>query len=142
MHFTYYKQQLEYSNTPLTLILCASNTGYAILSYGNVGRSQIAVLIGQNVMKQEQTQRGTQPNNTAQKEQYPVQEGEASAARPDARPRRVQRCANCDIEFFWPPTVVQNNVYCCTGCAAGGPCTCDYSLYRSVIIMGVIHYEP
>jgi hypothetical protein len=55
--------------------------------------------------------------------------------------RQVHRCANCDIEFFWPPTAVQGKIYCCTGCAAGGPCNCDYSLYRPVIIMGVVHYE-
>ncbi len=50
------------------------------------------------------------------------------------------RCANCDIEILWPAIVVQNVPYCCTGCAAGGPCNCDYSLYRSVNISGVIHY--
>lgn len=55
--------------------------------------------------------------------------------------RQTYRCANCDIEFFWLPTVVQGKVYCCTGCAAGGPCNCDYSVYRSVTIMGVIYYE-
>ncbi len=50
------------------------------------------------------------------------------------------RCANCDIEILWPPVVVQGKTYCCTGCAAGGPCNCDYSEYRSVTIAGVIHY--
>ncbi len=50
------------------------------------------------------------------------------------------RCANCDIEILWPAIVVQETSYCCTGCAGGGPCTCDYSLYRSVNISGVIHY--
>jgi hypothetical protein len=49
-------------------------------------------------------------------------------------------CANCDIDILWPPTVVQGKIYCCTGCAAGGPCNCDYSQYRSVTIEGVIHY--
>ncbi len=51
------------------------------------------------------------------------------------------RCANCDIEILWPATVVQEKAYCCTGCAVGGPCNCDYSLYRSVYISGVIHYR-
>jgi hypothetical protein len=59
-------------------------------------------------------------------------------------PHRIQqqplRCANCDIEILWPPTVVQGKTYCCTGCAAGGPCNCDYSQYSSVNIAGVIHY--
>jgi hypothetical protein len=52
------------------------------------------------------------------------------------------RFANCDIEILWPPTVTQGKTYCCTGCAAGGPCNCDYSQYRSVNIAGVIHYGP
>ncbi len=55
-------------------------------------------------------------------------------------PRQVVHCANCDIEILWAPTVVQGKTFCCTGCAAGGPCNCDYSLYRSVTISGVIHY--
>lgn len=54
----------------------------------------------------------------------------------------VLRCANCDIEILWTPTIVQGKAYCCTGCAAGGPCSCDYSLYYSVNISGVIHYRP
>ena len=52
------------------------------------------------------------------------------------------RCANCDIDILWPPTVVQGKTYCCTGCAAGGPCNCDYSQYCSVTIAGVIYYRP
>lgn len=53
----------------------------------------------------------------------------------------VLHCANCDIEILWPPTMVQGKAYCCTGCAAGGPCSCDYSQYRSVNISGVIYYQ-
>jgi hypothetical protein len=37
------------SNMFLTLILRRSNTDYAILFYGNVGRSQLASLTGQNI---------------------------------------------------------------------------------------------
>jgi hypothetical protein len=59
----------------------------------------------------------------------------------DRSQAQTLHCANCDIEFLWPPTVVQGKTYCCTGCAAGGPCNCDYSQYRSVTISGVIHYE-
>ena len=92
-------------------------------------------------MKQKQTQQRTQSNHATLEEQDPAPEGAVKSARSDAGQRQVQRCANCDIEFFWLPTVVQGSLYCCTGCAAGGPCTCDYSLYHSVIIMGVIHYE-
>src|SRR6266571_2188817 len=40
------------------------------------------------------------------------------------------RCANCDIDFLWAPIIVQGKAYCCTGCAAGGPCNCDYSQYH------------
>jgi hypothetical protein len=54
----------------------------------------------------------------------------------------VLRCANCDIEILWTPTIARGVAYCCTGCAAGGPCSCDYSQYRSVTISGVIHYYP
>jgi hypothetical protein len=55
--------------------------------------------------------------------------------------RRVSHCANCDIDFVWQPTIAHNHVFCCNGCAAGGPCNCDYSLYRSITILGVIYYE-
>ena len=64
----------------------------------------------------------------------------AAQSAPREQTPRV-RCANCDIEILWPATVIQDTAYCCTGCAGGGPCTCDYSLYRSVNISGVIHYE-
>jgi hypothetical protein len=57
-------------------------------------------------------------------------------------PRPVPRCANCDIEILWTPVYRQGVVYCCAGCAAGGPCSCDYSQYHSVNIAGVIHYRP
>lgn len=67
--------------------------------------------------------------------------GVFSSAQPGPGKRQVHRCTNCDIEFFWSPTIAQGQVYCCTGCAAGGPCTCDYSLYSSVTIMGVIYYD-
>ena len=64
--------------------------------------------------------------------------GSASAANTGRHPY----CANCDIEILWPPTVVQGKTYCCIGCAGGGPCCCDYSLYRSETISGVVHYGP
>jgi hypothetical protein len=55
--------------------------------------------------------------------------------------KKPLRCANCDIEILWSATMVREQAYCCTGCAAGGPCSCDYSQYRSVTISGVIHYD-
>lgn len=91
-------------------------------------------------MKQDQTQ-GQEISLQEQRDFARAGERETRTARPDSVERRVRRCANCDIEFFWSPTIVQDRVYCCAGCAAGGPCTCDYSLYRSVTIMGVIYYE-
>ncbi|HVU67647.1 MAG TPA: hypothetical protein VHD63_10980 [Ktedonobacteraceae bacterium] len=93
------------------------------------------------MMNQEETQQETQANSAAFEGQRVERAGAASPAQPDRGQRRVHRCANCDIEFFWSPTIVQNKVYCCSGCAAGGPCTCDYSLYSSVTIMGVIYYD-
>jgi hypothetical protein len=36
------------------------------------------------------------------------------------------KCANCGIVIRWQPTVVDGRVYCCLGCAHGGPCECDY----------------
>lgn len=36
------------------------------------------------------------------------------------------RCANCGIVIRWQPTRIGAQVYCCPGCAEGGPCRCDY----------------
>lgn len=88
---------------------------------------------------QEQTPEQTKTRNTPFEGQRSVDPKQMEQAQPEPRP--VHRCANCDIEFFWSPTVAQGKSYCCTGCAAGGPCNCDYSLYRSVTIMGIIHYD-
>ncbi len=35
-------------------------------------------------------------------------------------------CENCGIVIRWQPTIVGERVYCCAGCAQGGPCECDY----------------
>lgn len=35
-------------------------------------------------------------------------------------------CATCGIVIRWQPTQVDDKMYCCFGCAAGGPCECDY----------------
>jgi hypothetical protein len=35
-------------------------------------------------------------------------------------------CANCGIVIRWQATIVDGVRYCCLGCAAGGPCECDY----------------
>lgn len=38
-----------------------------------------------------------------------------------------QICACCEIEIDGPPVIRDGQTYCCEGCAAGGPCTCDYT---------------
>ena len=35
-------------------------------------------------------------------------------------------CINCGIIITWQPTIVGSHAYCCSGCAEGGPCKCDY----------------
>jgi hypothetical protein len=35
-------------------------------------------------------------------------------------------CANCRLDIPWPPVVANGQVYCCGGCARGGPCYCSY----------------
>ncbi|HEY7349166.1 MAG TPA: hypothetical protein VH599_12710 [Ktedonobacterales bacterium] len=53
---------------------------------------------------------------------------DAPEERPLAQnPQSLRRCANCDIEIAWSPIISDGLAYCCTGCAQGGPCSCDYS---------------
>lgn len=40
----------------------------------------------------------------------------------------LPRCANCDAEIAWRPTIHLGRAYCCGGCAQGGPCYCSYDL--------------
>ena len=35
-------------------------------------------------------------------------------------------CENCEEPLIRPPHCHDGRVYCCPGCAAGGPCTCTY----------------
>ena len=35
-------------------------------------------------------------------------------------------CACCGIGIHWQPTIVDGKLFCCLGCAKGGPCVCDY----------------
>jgi hypothetical protein len=35
-------------------------------------------------------------------------------------------CDNCGIVIRWQPTRNGGRIYCCAGCAQGGPCQCDY----------------
>ena len=36
------------------------------------------------------------------------------------------KCKTCGIPVRWKPTIVGSELYCCMGCAYGGPCVCDY----------------
>lgn len=33
-------------------------------------------------------------------------------------------CDNCGMEYVGPGVTLGGNIYCCAGCAQGGPCTC------------------
>lgn len=35
-------------------------------------------------------------------------------------------CESCDIELIAVPLWQADRYYCCSGCAAGGPCRCSY----------------
>jgi hypothetical protein len=43
-------------------------------------------------------------------------------------------CDNCGMEYEWAGVTVGNLVYCCTGCAAGGPCTCSVRTADPVVV--------
>ena len=36
-------------------------------------------------------------------------------------------CDRCGMEYTWAGVTVGDLVYCCAGCASGGPCTCGLS---------------
>lgn len=37
------------------------------------------------------------------------------------------KCASCDIDLAGAqPVAVGGTLFCCRGCADGGPCTCSY----------------
>jgi hypothetical protein len=38
----------------------------------------------------------------------------------------VKRCFSCDIELPPDPPATGERNYCCSGCEAGGPCSCTY----------------
>ncbi len=45
-----------------------------------------------------------------------------------APPIEAPCCANCGLDIPWRPVVADGRVYCCGGCARGGPCYCSYDL--------------
>ena len=36
------------------------------------------------------------------------------------------RCASCDIELGADHVLADGQLFCCNGCAQGGPCLCTY----------------
>jgi len=59
-----------------------------------------------------------------------VSSGATKAPTHAQRPRSAPRCANCDIEITWIPVISNGLTYCCSGCAQGGPCSCDYAEHQ------------
>ena len=43
----------------------------------------------------------------------------------------ITECANCFEEFRRPPVSYNGRMYCCEGCAHGGPCICTYEVSQS-----------
>lgn len=37
-----------------------------------------------------------------------------------------KRCDSCDVTLGEIPFIANGNVFCCHGCAEGGPCVCTY----------------
>jgi hypothetical protein len=35
-------------------------------------------------------------------------------------------CTTCEAQLTAPPTLHDGQPFCCSGCAAGGPCMCTY----------------
>jgi hypothetical protein len=38
----------------------------------------------------------------------------------------MMRCFSCDIELQGNALIAAGRAYCCSGCAAGDPCSCTY----------------
>ncbi len=37
-------------------------------------------------------------------------------------------CVTCEVEIVGPATFHVGLPFCCSGCVAGGPCTCSYDI--------------
>jgi hypothetical protein len=56
--------------------------------------------------------------------------------------QQERKCANCGIVIHWQPTLVDDRIYCCHGCAEGGPCACDYdNLPQPGAIKPIVHHS-
>lgn len=47
---------------------------------------------------------------------------------PDLNTKKPFTCVTCEAEILGSPTFRIGLPFCCSGCAAGGPCTCSYDL--------------
>ena len=43
-------------------------------------------------------------------------------------------CDRCGMEYDWAGVTVGGHIYCCEGCASGGPCTCPAALREDVVV--------
>ncbi len=43
-------------------------------------------------------------------------------------------CDRCGMEYTWAGVTVGDRVYCCMGCANGGPCTCPNGLTEGTVV--------
>ena len=41
-------------------------------------------------------------------------------------------CDRCGMSYDWHGVTIGDLVYCCTGCASGGPCICN----RTTVVAG------
>jgi hypothetical protein len=42
-------------------------------------------------------------------------------------------CDRCGMEYTWAGVTVGDRVYCCSGCATGGPCTCGLAADSTLV---------
>ena len=43
-------------------------------------------------------------------------------------------CDRCGMEYTWAGVTVGDLIYCCAGCASGGPCTCAARVNNTVVV--------
>ena len=45
-------------------------------------------------------------------------------------------CDRCGMEYEWAGVSIGDLVYCCMGCANGGPCTCPVAHGTTTVVTG------
>ena len=43
-------------------------------------------------------------------------------------------CDRCGMEYDWAGVTAGGRIYCCVGCASGGPCTCRRAAGDTVVV--------